>query len=173
MKVSGTFRPNPDVVAYRLGQKLERATSNVGKAVEKEAINLVAYVKSEKLTDQVVRVRTGRLRRSITYRYQQNGQSFQAWVGTNVSYARALEEGFSGTVNVKAHVVREHQRRMTVAFGKPMAEPKTVTVKEHSVKAHPMKVNIKARKFLRSSLDENTSRITNNLRQAVAEGLRT
>jgi len=172
MRISGQLKPNPDIIAYRLGEKLQRATGNVGKAVEREAIRMVAYVKSEKLTDQVVRVRTGRLRRSITYRYKQDGTSFQAWVGTNVSYARALEEGFTGTVNVKGHLVREHQRRMTVAFGKPMAEPRTVTVKEHSVKAHPVKMNIKPRKFLRSSLDENTPKITANLRQAVVEGLR-
>lgn len=171
MSIQGRITPNPDILAFHLGRKVERALGEVGRATEREAINLVSTVK-EKLTDNVLRVRTGRLRRSITYRYQQTGQTFQAWVGTNVSYARALENGFTGTVNVKAHLVREHQRKMKVAFGKPMANPRSVRVQEHTVKAHPVKMNIKPRRFLASSLEENTPRIQTNLREAIARGLR-
>ena len=171
MKLTGQLSPNPDILAFRLGQKLGRATAGIGRAVEREAIRLTAYVKENKLTDQVVRVRTGRLRRSITYRYLEDGANFQAFVGTNVSYARALENGFTGTVNVRGHVVKEHQRKMTMAFGRPMQNPRTVSVKEHTVKAHPMRMNVKPRYFLRDSLNENMTLITGNIRKAIVEGL--
>lgn len=172
MKLTAELRPNADLVAFKVGQRLLVATSKIGKSVTRSAIRLVGYVKENKLTDQVVKVRTGRLRRSITYRYTEEGMTFQAFVGTNVSYAKALENGFSGTVNVRGHVVKEHQRKMTIAFGKPMANPRTVTVQAHSIRAHPMKMNIKARHFLRDSLTENTPQITSDLRKAISEGLR-
>lgn len=172
MSFRAKVTPNPDVIAFRLGQALVRAEGAVGTAVTREAINLVAYVKENKLTDNVLKVQTGRLRRSITYRVEKRGSEFIAYVGTNVKYARAHELGFSGTVSVKAHVVKESKRKMTMAFGKPMKNPRTVTVSQHTVKQHSMKMNLKARPFLQPSLAENTPRIQNNLRAAVIKALK-
>jgi phage gpG-like protein len=150
-------------VQQRLGKIAQNVQKRVEKAVTVEALNLVGYVKANKLSDQVLKVRTGRLRRSITAKFEGEGSgNFRAKVGTNVRYARAHEEGFSGSVQVP-----EHSRRQTVAWGKIMREPKVVTVRAHS-----MQMNIEARPFLRPSLTENLDRIKGNIRKALTEGLK-
>lgn len=173
MKLSGGFRPNPDVVAFRLGEKLLRLGGAVGKEVRRQATLLVAYVKENKLSDHVLKVQTGRLRRSITMRYAQQGAQYTAWVGTNVRYARAHELGFQGSVSVRAYVVKEHMRKQTTAFGRPLAAPKMVTVQSHSVRSHAMQMNLAKRAFLAPSLEERQDSILKGLRQAIAQELAT
>lgn len=154
--------------------RLQRTERGVHPAIErtikKEALNLVSVVK-RKLSDVLVKVRTGRLRRSINALFTSGNNTFQAAVGTNVKYARPLELGFNGTVNVPAHSVKAFKRLQSTAFGKPMKSPRIVDVRAHVVKAHSMKMNVRARRFLGSSLDENKPRIMGNLRKALAEAL--
>lgn len=157
-------------------ERLARSSSVLRKRVEdtvvKEALNLVAYIKSQKLSDQILHVKTGRLRRSITARFEGLGSdTFRAIVGTNVQYARIHEYGFSGSVNVKAHVVKGHQRIQTIAFGKLMNQPRKVTVREHTVKEHAAFMKMPARPFLRPALEENAERITTNIRKALTGAL--
>lgn len=159
-------------VAERLARLSSRMLTRIEDTVTREALNLVAYIKKNKLSDQVLHVRTGRLRRSITARFEGKGTgTFTAIVGTNVRYARIHEYGFEGTVNVKEHKVKEFQRLQTVAFGKLMKEPKTVNVKSHIVKAHTMNLKMPARPYMRPSLEENAPRITTNIRKALTEGI--
>ena len=156
---------------YRLGAVEHKTIDNVGRAIEAEAINLVRVVK-KKLSDDVLHVRTGRLRRSITYRMDQaDGGNFVAKVGTVVRYARAHEYGFNGSVNVPAHLVKEHYRMQSQAFGKPMANPRRVLVRSFTMSAHAMRMNVPARPFLRPALEENRGRILNNLRTALEQAL--
>lgn len=170
--IRASVRPNGDVVSFRFGKKLEAAQGVVETAILREAIKLVAYIKERKLSDQILQVQTGRLRRSITYRTEGSGTGeFRAFVGTNVKYARAHEYGFSGPVQVRAHIVKEHQRKMTEAFGRPMKNPRAVTVREHTVKQHSMNMNLPPRPFLRTSLEENRESIMSNLRKTLAEAL--
>jgi hypothetical protein len=49
-----------------------------------------------------------------------------AQVGSNVEYARAVHEGFSGVVTVKAH-----KRTIKKVFGKPIT-PRAIQVEEHT-----------------------------------------
>ena len=77
---------------------------------------------------------TGRLRNSIPAS-SRSGEDYVE-LGTNVEYAPIHQFGKTGTMPVPAH-----KRRITQAFGKPIA-PKTI-----DVKAHTRKVNIKARPF--------------------------
>jgi hypothetical protein len=57
-------------------------------------IKLQRKVKEEKLSGQVLKVRTGKLHRSINQRVTAAGDSFLGRVGTNVEYGRAWELGF-------------------------------------------------------------------------------
>lgn len=148
------------------------AQSRLVTAIRRIAISLVGYIKANKLSDQVLRVRTGRLRRSITAQFEGDNSDFRAIVGTNVRYARAHEEGFQGEVNVKQHTVKEFSRMQTMAFGRPMKEPRIVNVREHVVKAHAMKMNIPKRPFLAPSVEENMPMIQKGLREAMAEALK-
>lgn len=149
-----------------------RAKPAIERAVTVEALNLVAYIKKNKLSDQILHVRTGRLRRSITAEFSSEGDTFQARVGTNVKYARAHELGFQGAVNVPAHEVRAFSRMQSVAFGRPMKEPRMVNVRAHVVKTHSVKMNIPKRPFLEPAAEENIGRMTSNIRAAMAGAIK-
>jgi phage gpG-like protein len=111
-------------------------------AIQRLSITLENKVK-DKLNGQVLKVRTGRLRNSITNAVQTQGQQVTGIVSTAVSYARVHEYGFTGTEQVGAHL-----RLIKQAWGKP------ITPREISVRAHSRKVNLPARSFLRSALRE-------------------
>ncbi len=70
-----------------------------GKAMNQGALLLESYIRTEKLSGQVLRVRSGRLRSSITHRVAQEGDDTVARVGTNVIYAKIHEYG--GTITPK------------------------------------------------------------------------
>lgn len=162
----------PGGLIQKLTVAEQRVRANVESAVQIEAFNLVSYIKQKKLSDVVLHVRTGRLRRSITARFEGQGSStFLALVGTNVKYARIHELGFEGTVQVPEHNVRAHSRRMTTAFGKPLPEPKIVDVRAHVVKAFGKNVKMKARPFLAPSLQENLARIIANVQKALGKAI--
>lgn len=166
--ISARFKPGDiEATKYRLGSVADKVSSKIGSALEREAINLVSYIKTE-LSDSVLHVRTGRLRRSITYNLKQDGiDSFHVTVGTNVKYARVHEYGFKGTVNIPTHNVKASSRMQTMAFGKVMKNPRVVDVKAHVVKAHTVEMNMPKRPFMRPALDANTGRIIKNLKKAI------
>ena len=77
-----------------------RIRQRVGeRALLKSALLLEAHIKQNKLSGQVLRVRSGRLRSSISHRLEPIGQDLTARVGTNVVYARIHE--FGGTITPK------------------------------------------------------------------------
>lgn len=145
----------------KLGAMPGRLQSGILNAVKRLAINLQGYVKESKLSGQVLNVRTGTLRRSINQEVTQSGSMTTGIVGTNVSYAKVHEYGFSGEVSVK-----EHLRTITQAFGRPLAAPKVVTVR-----AHAMMMNLPERSFLRSALLDFEPRIKKELQQAANEAI--
>ena len=115
------------------------------KAVELMALKTLVRVKN-KLSDDVLKVRTGRLRRSINQKVEDNADgSIVGTVGTNVEYGRFQELGFSGTEGV-----REHLRTIKKAFGKTI-KGGAVTF---TVSAHSRQVNYPAHSFLASALAE-------------------
>jgi phage gpG-like protein len=125
------------------------------------AVDLQRYVKDHKLSGQVLRNRTGTLRRSINQKVEVRGESVTAIVGTNVVYGAFWEYGFHGVEQVRAH-----QRTIDQAFGRPISPV------SFAVRAHSRNVNQAARSFLRSALADMRQQITNRLRSAVARGVR-
>ena len=125
------------------------------RAVTEQAIRVQTLVKA-KLHGPVLHQRSGRLVRSINTRITDDATGIAASVGTNVKYAAPHEYGFDDTVTV-----REHLRRVTQAFGKPIA-PVQVTVRAHE--AHQ---KLPERSFLRSTLREETPSIAAALQEAV------
>lgn len=150
-------------------ENLKDADRSLLEVVTRMTIELQRYVKDKKLNrsgggrggvseaGQQLAVRTGRLRRSITQRVTDGGQTITGIVGTNVEYARAHEFGFQGAVTVK-----EHLRRVTQAWGRPLKTPVMATVREHT-----MQMNLPARSFLRSSLREMTPEIQKAILQSI------
>lgn len=142
----------------KLGKLNEKGKAALGMSVQRLTLKLLAKVKSEKLTGQVLNVRTGRLRRSINQRVERNSQGIFGKVGTPVKYGRAHELG--ETVTVKAHL-----RTIKQAWGKKLRQPKVVQVREHTVK-YP------ERSFLRSALREMEPGIRAEMRRALIEGMK-
>lgn len=152
--------PSGQVDAIR--QVLNRVESGamdlVYAAVEREAINLVRYVKSQKLHGQVLNIKTNRLNSSIVHKMSQDGETVTAVVGTNVKYARFWELGFDRKVGAGAR-----------------GGPRSITGKAlitYFAKHPPAMKNFPARPFLQPSLEENRDRIVSNVFRALKAAAR-
>ena len=71
------------------------------------------------------------------------------------------EYGFSGTVQVKAHM-----REIKQAFGRPLKEPKFVQVRAHSAN-----VNFPERSFLRTALRDLKPDIESDLKASIERAI--
>ncbi len=158
--IKGWVIGDKEVVA-RLEAMPERLHTGVLRAVTTLCLKLQRMVKG-KLSDDVLHVRTGTLRRGITQREDDSKESISGIVGTNVAYAARHEYGFTGTESVK-----EHLRTITKAFGK---EIKSGAV-TFSVRAHNRRVNYPPHSFLRSALTEMEPQIKASLEKAVGEAM--
>lgn len=94
-------------------------------------------------------VKSGRLRAATTYTVQTG----QVTIRNSVPYAKIHNEGFSGTVSVKAYTRNTYgkmkiETNQVTKTGK--ARKKTVTMKtgERQVKAHTRNVNLPKRQFI-------------------------
>lgn len=115
----------------------------------------------QKLSGEVLKVRTGRLRRSITNRVESAGGVVSGIVGTNVSYGKTHEFGFEGEISVKEHLrqIREHGRfSLKSVKGQELGiwqlKRGKLTGQTATVKAHTRRVKLPKRSFLRSALEE-------------------
>lgn len=149
MKIDGQIYGDAKVITRferfpsRLRQELRVAVQRAGFRVQRTS-------KESKLSGQVLKVQTGRLRRSVNVRVTEEATAVQATVGTNVSYARPHEYGFQGVVTV-----REHLRRAKTQF------------KASLVRSHTRRVDMPARSFLRSALADQREAIRREFEQAV------
>ena len=114
---------------------------------------------------------TGALRAANYY----NTQPRQVTLKNNMPYAKVMNEGFKGTVNVSAHN-RNRYSKMSVGTGKLTKTGKerkqTLTYKsgQSQVKAHTRKMNIEKRQFMPTR--ESDSPVLNNaIQRQVARDL--
>ena len=101
-----------------------------------------------------VLVDSGRLKRSIRII---SVSPTAITIGTDVPYAQIHNDGYKGTVSVKAHTqqVKGHKRKQKVKGKKGKLKTKIVNVRPHSrhVKAHTRNVNMPRRRFLGESAE--------------------
>lgn len=135
----------------RINASVPTIRAQLRREIERLAIKLLTHVKSDKLSGQVLNVRTGRLRRSINERVEDKNGDITGFVGTNVEYARIHEFGWRGTVTVKEHLING---------------------KSSIVRSHTRKVNVQERSFLRSALADMASEIREGIRVAAVQGAR-
>jgi len=147
-------------VTIQLRSMPDRVRQALERAVETEALNLVRIVKEDKLSGQVLGQRTHRLRDSVhMLALESDADTVEAAVGVNLKdakYAAFWEYGFTGIEQV-----REHTRKITQAFGRPIDE-RTILVR-----AHARHVDQPPRSYLRSTLGEEADGIRARLRAAV------
>jgi hypothetical protein len=144
----------------RLRALPEVVNSRLLGAITRLGIDLQADVQEDKLSRQVLKSRSGSLRSSIDFRFDQSGNTFTASVFTDSRYAGAQEYGFVGTVRVRASL-----RRIREAFGRPISE-KTI-----SVRAYDRHMNLPERSFLRSALADMTPVIRDGVEAALADAV--
>jgi phage gpG-like protein len=102
---------------------------------------------------RAILVQSGRLRRSIRIT---KISELTAVIGSDVPYAKAHNEGFRGTVNVKAYTRHKYGKEKT-GTGKftKSGKERTKTVQRITgsgqVKAHTRKMNLPRRQFMGSS----------------------
>lgn len=148
--VTRYFRALPDGVRSKVIDSVGRLT-----------LRLQARVMKEKLTGQVLKVRTGTLRRSIDRVLLTDQKYVVGIVSTNVSYGKAHEYG-----GLQTQTVREHLRLVKKAFRKDLKSPVWSTVRSHS-----RTVNLPERSFLRSALAEMQDDVVADVEKAVADGI--
>jgi phage gpG-like protein len=130
--------------------------------------------KAKRNNGRAILVDTGRLRRSIRITSISTGS---VTVGTDVPYARAHNEGFRGTVNVKAHTRNKYGKEKTGSgkFTKKGVE-RMKTVQKISgtgqVKAHTRKVNLPKRQFLGLDSPYLQKQLQRRLQAELMKGLR-
>lgn len=162
----------------RLDDKLKRVPraieAMVYRTVQRLAIDLQGYVKADKLSGQVLHVRTGTLRRSINQEVQQSGSVIKGIVGTNVKYARIHEYGFAGEMTVKEHLRRRKEtiladiKQYGAEIGKLSGLRNIHSTGEmFTVRAHMRHVNLPERSFLRSALKDFEPKIIQQLKAAA------
>jgi HK97 gp10 family phage protein len=130
-----------------------RAELRVG--IGRAALLVLVQTKENKLSGQVLKTPTGRLRRSINAKITESATGVQGTVGTNVPYAHVHEFGFQGTVSV-----RESLRTIKA------------TGKQFTVRAHSRKMNMPERSFLRSALADMAEPIRQEFQDALNRAIR-
>lgn len=158
--IKGELLGGAQLVKYA-NERAPLLESNLGRAIGRLVLMLLRNVKADKLSGQVLNVRTGRLRRSINAKVMLEGPKPEGTVGTNLVYARPHEYGFKGAEQVKAHL-----RTIKQAFGKSIA-PVSV-----QVAGFVRKVDIPEHSFLRSALADLEPTIKSEIRGAVTEALK-
>jgi phage gpG-like protein len=134
-----------------------RVRDGLARAVTRLGLELQRKVQREKLTGQVLKVRTGSLRSSINTEISQAADQVTASVGTNIRYGAVHEYGVS-----HPWVIQAKGRALGFEVGGR-------TLFRRSVRHPPLP----ERSFLRSALREMAPQIEAGLRDAVAQVIRT
>lgn len=138
-------------VVQRFMHMPDALRSALTKEVREIAIKLQRHVVADKLTGQVLHVRSGTLRRSINQKVISEPGMVLGIVGTNVKYGFLHEFG---------ETVPAHIRMITKVFGHPLKDgPKAVQVKSYKMPE---------RSFLRSALLDMKPEIEQRVKDAVA-----
>jgi phage gpG-like protein len=145
----------------RLEHMPEKLRTALVRKVTALALKLEAKVK-DKLTNKVLHVRTGALRRSIFSQVDDTATSVTGKVGSSGDVKYAAIHEFGG--RTRAHII-EPKKAKVLAFmmgGKQMFAARV---------NHPGSV-IPERSYLRSSMREMREEITVGLKEAIVEGAR-
>lgn len=151
-----------DVLAAVLRSYGGKVQTAIVQSIGRSALRLQSEVMDNRLSGQVLNIRTGKLHRSIHQQVTSSGGLVVGEVNTNVRYGVAHEYGFAGTVNVKASM-----RQIRQAFGRPLKSPRYV-----QIRAHTRNVKLPERSFLRSALRDMKPDIEANLQKSIERALR-
>lgn len=149
--------------AERTAQDLERWAGAIPALLETAAQDLARQAE-----DQIVaalgaelKAPSGRLARSIEAQVlAQPPAGAAVEVGSDLPYAAVLEAGYSGTEQVS-----EHLRMMTMAFGRPVPDPRQILVS-----AYARRVTLPAHHIFSAPLDAMQGDIARRFGEALWQG---
>lgn len=173
-------------VAGKLKALEPKIYNSLLQTITKLSIELQANIKRDKLSGQVLKTRTGTLRRSINFRVDQSPNAIVGRVGIGKDaekYGVMHEFGFDGTVGVRAHLRRAKAQMSLAKYRKVMnvdKEGKTFHVNVETkgskartgggminVRAHSRHVHFPERSFMRSALRDMQPEIIAAINKAV------
>ena len=120
------------------------------RVIKRLAVDLQIYIKAHKLSGQVLKNRSGTLRRSVNQQVKKTGNDVIATVGANTPYAGRHEFGFTGTENVKAFI-------------------RNVKGKPQSVKGFSRHINYPAHSYMRTGLADMKDEILASMKTAIKD----
>jgi phage gpG-like protein len=157
-------------VAARFRRAGVQVDAVVFRLVQQLGLRLLAHVKEDKLSDQVLHVRTGRLRRSINMRMLQEAGGTFAVVGTNVVYARIHELGGQTSPH---EIVAKNAKALAFVLGVSQAAggvgPGQLVFRR---RVHHPGSKMPERSFLRSALGDMRQEIFDRLQAGIAQAVR-
>lgn len=162
MEIHGTVENAKEVVG-NIMDVADRIRAEVHVQMEDSMVELYMYITGAKLSGQVLNVRTGRLRAAVGSRVYESGDEVigEVYVPLDkVPYARLQEMGGK----TKAHIIRPKVRKALRFIGADGDEVITSLVN------HPGSV-MPERSFMRSGLHDMTTRILNDLNDAIARAV--
>jgi hypothetical protein len=158
-----------------LGAKAPEAVRNA-MMVSAEAM-LAGVVR--KLRGQYLNVRTGHGWQSMQEFTRVAGDSIKAGIDTDVGYMKAHEEGFHGRVQVREHTAHRLGRILAVDVKSRTVSKRARPTKREiargswTVRAHDMQMNIRARRFMRDTINEQFDATANRVERALVIAART
>ncbi len=174
------FTTKVNINLKRQGERLEfmdkRMLALVTRAAQAFSAFLLRRVTKDKLRGQVLNRVTGNLIRDVTAsRFLEVSEAtVTAGIGTSLRYGIALEEGFKGRVQVKAHTRTLVEQARSKASGRRVKKAlKKKRQRTAFVRAHTRKMDIVARHYLRDTLLENQEKAPTAVRRAILLALRT
>ena len=150
-------------VVARLSAMPGNLRQGLARTITKLELQLVALVK-RKLSGEVLQIRSGRLRNSITGRVQQSATSVIATVSTDVPYAKFQEEGVPHSWEIRPRSARALAFDVAGAQRRGGSHILSETIFAMRV-VHPP---LPARSFMASSLHEMEPLIRAELEAAVS-----
>lgn len=168
--MNASIKVTPNLESAIQALKPEVAVQAISRGISRGAQIVAGKIMQSRLTGKGpfpvaahrLGVVTGRLRQSLRATAAKvEGNDITASIGSNVSYAKTHEFGFSGPAQIKAH-----QRTIKQAFGKPLASAKTV-----KVKAHKRKVTMPERSPIQTGIKENLPVIEKEITREIIRGM--
>jgi phage gpG-like protein len=173
-------------VVRRLESIPQNIAAKLKDAVEGQATVLLRLAK-EKVSGDVLRNRTGTLRRKLNMEIEASAARIVGKVGIKLSYAAAHEFGVKGAVSVRAHVRRNwrqmlQDQKLRIRKGKGIYRKQDDYMEIYdgkaqrgqgtiSVRAHKRLMNLPERSYLRTALAERKQAIQDAIRGAIEGGI--